>query len=63
MTICTDRFRSVAEVVSKSDGMPELPLVIVSHPIGGLKKEEVVAKADQIIEKIISSLTTTRENS
>jgi len=43
--------------------MPELPLVIVSHPIGGLKKEEVIAKADQIIEKIISSLTTVKESS
>jgi hypothetical protein len=35
--------------------MPELPLVFASHPIGGLKKEEVSAKADQIIEEIIKS--------
>ena len=63
MTICTDRFRSVAEVVCKSEGMPELPLVIVPHPIGGLKKEEVTAKADQIIEEIISALTTGKESS
>ena len=38
--------------------MPELPLVIVSHPIGGLKEEEVKAKANEIIDKIISGLTT-----
>ena len=53
----------MADVVRKSSGMPELPLVVVSRPIGGLKKEEVIAKADQIIEKIISSLTTVKESS
>ena len=37
--------------------MPELNLVIVSHPIGGLKEDEVRAKADSIIEKTIQGLT------
>jgi hypothetical protein len=44
-------------MVSKSKGMPELHLVIVSHPVGGLKEDEVQAKADSIIDEIIRSLT------
>lgn len=56
-TVCTDKFQSIADVMRKSNGMPELPLVIVSHPIGGIKKEDLISKADEIIEQIISSLT------
>jgi hypothetical protein len=40
----------------ESLGMPSLPLVIVSHPIGGLKPEEVTAKADDLVEDIIAHL-------
>jgi len=36
--------------------MPDLPLVVVSHPIGGISPEEVKIKADNIIEKIIDRL-------
>ena len=39
--------------------MPTLPLVIVSHPIGGLKLEEVEGKADVIVEDIIARLVGT----
>jgi hypothetical protein len=36
--------------------MPDLPLVIVPHPIGGLSPEEVKAKADGIIDNVIGRL-------
>jgi len=36
--------------------MPRLPLLPVPHPVGGLKPEEVRAKADLIIEGIITRL-------
>ncbi len=56
VTICTDRFRSVAEAVKQGLGMPSLPLVILPHPIGGLKAEEVINKADGIIDEIVGML-------
>jgi hypothetical protein len=37
-------------------GMPSLPVVIVPHPIGGLKPDEVRAKADLILKDIITRL-------
>jgi hypothetical protein len=36
--------------------MPNLPLVIVPHPIGGISAEEVIAKADSILDKVIKQL-------
>ena len=36
--------------------MPDLPLAVVPHPIGGISSEEVKAKADNIVDFIISKL-------
>ena len=54
VTICTDRFEVLALATAKNIGMPGLPLVIVPHPPGGLKPEEVIQKADTIIEDMIA---------
>jgi hypothetical protein len=56
VTICTDRFEILAQITAQGIGMPDLPLVVVSHPIGGISPEEVKIKADNIIEKIIDRL-------
>ncbi len=37
-------------------GMQKLPMAAIEHPLGGLKKEEVIQKADSIVEDIISKL-------
>jgi hypothetical protein len=37
-------------------GIPNIPLVVVSHPIGGISAQEVIAKADSIFDKVISRL-------
>jgi hypothetical protein len=55
-TICTDRFYRLAKTLSKSMGMAQLPLIVVPHPIGGLQEEEVLKKADGVIEQIIRVL-------
>ena len=36
--------------------MPDLPLVIVPHPIGGIDPEEVKAKADAVFDKVVARL-------
>ena len=56
VTVCTNRFEVLARVTATSMGMPNLPLVIVPHPVGGISPEEVKAKADSIIENVISRL-------
>jgi hypothetical protein len=36
--------------------MPNLPLVVVPHPIGGISLEEVKIKADSIVDNVIARL-------
>jgi len=42
--------------------MTALPIAIVSHPIGGLKLEDVLEKGDIIIEDVIRALKKKSEN-
>jgi hypothetical protein len=36
--------------------MPNLPLVVVPHPIGGISLEEVKIKTDSIVDNVITQL-------
>lgn len=49
-TICTYPFEKMARQERKSLGMPELPLIIIGHPLGGLRPEEVGARVDEAVE-------------
>jgi hypothetical protein len=42
-TVCTDVFATLGAAESRPLGLPELPLVLVPHPIGSLKPEQVAA--------------------
>ena len=46
----------LARTTAKGLGMPDLPLVIVSHPIGGISSEEVKEKADNIFRQVVAML-------
>jgi len=35
-------------------GMPFLPIVVISHPLGGLKPEEVKERARKAAEEILA---------
>ena len=37
--------------------MPELPLAIPQHPLGGLRAEAVKEKADALLEQVVAGLT------
>ena len=41
--------------------MPDLAMVVVLHPIGGIDPKEVVQKADDALEEIIEVLTMPQE--
>ena len=42
-------------------GIPTMPIVTFPHPLGGLRKEEVRAKADETLEEVLHILTEKRE--
>lgn len=57
MTICTEAFIGLAREESRNLGMPELPIVIVQHPLGGLKQEQVALRAAEAAEQVVLGLT------
>ena len=63
MTVCTDRFRTVAEETCRSLGMAGLPLVFVPHPLSGMNETEVQDKADAVVEQVIQALTENKKSS
>ena len=56
VTVCSNRFEVLAKATAAGLGMPNLPLVVVPHPIGGISAEEVIAKADSILDKVIKQM-------
>ncbi|MBI4641580.1 MAG: hypothetical protein HY731_12850 [Candidatus Tectomicrobia bacterium] len=41
--------------------MPTFPLAVISHPLGGLRPDEVKKKAEGALEEVIYILTQPRE--
>jgi hypothetical protein len=37
--------------------MAELAMAVTQHPLGGLKSEAVLAKADGLLEQVVAGLT------
>jgi hypothetical protein len=57
VVVGTDEFLQLAQLESKARGMPDLNLAITHHPIGGLKPEQVAAKAEAMIEAAVAGVT------
>ena len=57
MTVCTHLFVRLGEVERRALGMPELPMAIAPHPLGGLKAAAVLAKAEALLDQVVSGLT------
>ena len=56
--IGTDEFESLGRLESKARGMSDLPIAITKHPIGGLKPDQVRAKAAAMVEATVSAVAT-----
>lgn len=57
MAVCSHLFVRLGETERRALGMPELPMAITQHPIGGLKPPAVQAKADELLDRVIAGLT------
>ncbi len=57
MTICTEAFIGLAREESKNLGMPDLPLAIIKHPIGGESLAVIRQRAEDALEQVIRGLT------
>lgn len=57
VTVCSHLFQRLGNVERRSLGMPDLPMAIAPHPIGGLPAVTAIAKADDLFNTIIDALT------
>ena len=56
MTVITHAFEALAQSERDAFGAPDHPVLIVQHPIGTVKLEEVNKRADAAFQKLVDIL-------
>jgi hypothetical protein len=56
--ICSTPFEKLGQAQAKVFGAPDLPLVMIQHPLGGIQFDEVRARAQQALPKVIALVET-----
>ena len=56
MTVITHAFEALAKSEKEAFGAPDHPVLIVEHPIGTVKVEEVNKRADAAFAKLVEIL-------
>lgn len=58
--ICSEPFRALGKNQARVFGVPDLPLLMIAHPLGGLSIEQVQGRAlvaiPQVVELIQAAL-------
>ena len=54
--ICSEPFVQLGRTQSKVLGVPDLPLIIIKHPLGGLALDDVKARADAALAQLLDVL-------
>jgi len=50
--ICSAPFLKLGQNQAKTFGAPDLPLVLIRHPLGGISLDEVRARADSAVPQL-----------
>ena len=53
----TFEFEALARLEAKNRGLEALPLALIPHPLGGIREDEVVRKADLALEPVLKAVT------
>jgi hypothetical protein len=56
VTIITHAFDALAKSEREAFGAPDHPLLVVQHPIGTVRKEEAIKRADAAFDKLVDLL-------
>lgn len=57
MVVCTDVFLGLAREESRNLGMPDLPIAVIQHPLGGLRPEDVQQRSIDALPQVVQGLT------
>ena len=58
--ICSEPFLGLAKNQARIFGVPDLPLLMIPHPLGGLALADVKARADQAITQLVGAISEQR---
>ena len=56
MAIITDRFEQSVRAVAELNGLPEYPFVVIAHPIANNTDDELRAKAEEAVWRLVPLL-------
>jgi hypothetical protein len=54
--ICSEPFVQLGRTQSRVLGVPDLPLIVIKHPLGGLALDDVEARADSALAQLLDIL-------
>ena len=54
--ICSDPFLKLGQAQARVFGVPDLPLLIIQHPLGGVSIEQVQARAEVAVPQFVKLL-------
>jgi hypothetical protein len=54
--VITHAFDALAKSEREAFGAPDHPVLVVQHPIGTVKREEVIRRADAAFERLVDIL-------
>lgn len=56
VVLCSEPFLNLARTQAKVLGVPDLPLLVIAHPLGGLAVDEVGQRALQALPQLLQVL-------
>jgi len=52
----TFEFEQLAKLEAKNRGIADLPLALIPHPLGGIREDEVIRKADLVLGSVLKAI-------
>lgn len=56
MTVVTDAFEGLFKLEAEQRGAPDLPYIVVPHPLGGIQPDAVQEKAREAAPALLGAL-------
>lgn len=54
--VCSDPFVKLGQAQARVFGVPDLPLLVIPHPLGGLAIDQVKARAEHALPQFVKLL-------
>ena len=57
VVVGTYEFEQLAKLEARNRGLADLPLALIPHPLGGIREDEVLKKAELAVEIVRKAVT------